>query len=107
MDPVSCFTPLSPCGPNRALVSPKDRADSPGATYGPRCPDLVGEQPYGDLCPGVSPRPETHGGSAPMERLYREAARRGNPRLPAGKRQDRPCPPRRRKLGASATGGLS
>jgi hypothetical protein len=32
-----------PCGPNRALVSLMDRADSPGATYSPLCPDLFGE----------------------------------------------------------------
>jgi len=34
---------LSQCGPNRALVSLTDRADSPGATYCPLCPDLFGE----------------------------------------------------------------
>src|SRR5215469_12683316 len=31
------------CGPNRALVSLTDRADSPGATYCPLCPNLFGE----------------------------------------------------------------
>ena len=46
-----------PCGPSRALVSLKDRADSPGATYCPLCPDLFGEH-WGDQCPGGLPRAE-------------------------------------------------
>jgi hypothetical protein len=40
-----------PCGPNRALVSLMDRADSPGATYCPLCPDLFGEHLGGTSAP--------------------------------------------------------
>jgi len=39
---ASVSGPLSPCGPNRALVSLMDRANSPRATYCPLCPDLFG-----------------------------------------------------------------
>ena len=42
---------LSQCGPNRALVSLTDRADSPGATYCPLCPDLFGEHLGGTSAP--------------------------------------------------------
>ena len=45
----SCTFPQ--CGPTRALVSLTDRADSPGATYRPLCPDLFGEHLGGTSAP--------------------------------------------------------
>jgi hypothetical protein len=52
-DPATAAGPLylSQCGPTRALVSLTDRADSPGATYCPLCPDLFGEHLGGTSAP--------------------------------------------------------